>query len=198
MIKKLFIVPFLLVIYSPLKATIHEILVWDGYMQFMPSNLTAVQLGDTIEWLPLDIPTMVHTITSTNIPVGATPFDQIWQAPLDTFFQYIPSKIGFYEYVCSPHIANGMIGNFTVENTNLSITNNPFNFKPAVFPNPSNDYIQFSSEFKNLEFFMYELSGKLVISGISSCNFDISKLNSGIYYLVIAAAEPEKIKLIIK
>lgn len=198
MIKKLFIVPFLLVIYSPLKATIHEILVWDGYMQFMPSNLTAVQLGDTIEWLPLDIPTMVHTITSTNIPVGATPFDQIWQAPLDTFFQYIPSKIGFYEYVCSPHIANGMIGNFTVENTNLSITNNPFNFKPAVFPNPSNDYIQFSSEFNNLEFFIYELSGKLVISGISSFNFDISKLNSGIYYLVIAADEPEKIKLIIK
>ena len=198
MIKNLFIIPFFLVVYCPLQSTVHEILVWDGYMQFMPSNLTAVQLGDTIEWLPLDIPTMVHTITSTNIPVGATPFDQIWQAPLDTFFQYIPSKIGFYEYVCSPHIANGMIGNFTVENTNLSITNNPFNFKPAVFPNPSNDYIQFSSEFKNLEFFMYELSGKLVISGISSCNFDISKLNSGIYYLVIAAAEPEKIKLIIK
>ena len=91
-----------------------------------------------------------------------------------------------------------MIGNFTVQDTNLSITNNPFNFKPAVFPNPSNDYIQFSSEFNNLEFFIYELSGKLVISGISSFNFDISKLNSGIYYLVIAAAEPEKIKLIIK
>jgi len=198
MIKNLFIIPFFLVVYCPLQSTVHEILVWDGYMQFMPSNLLDVKLGDTIEWLPLDIPTMVHTITSTNIPLGATSFDQIWQTPLDTFFQYIPDKIGLYEYVCSPHIANGMIGSFTVQETNLSITNNPFKTNHAVFPNPTNDYIQFSSEFKNLEFFIYEFSGRLVLTGISSCNYDISKLNSGIYYLVIAAAEPEKIKLIIK
>jgi hypothetical protein len=164
----------------------------------MPSNLSDVKLGDTIEWLPLDIPTMVHTITSTNIPIGETPFDQIWQTPLDTFFQYIPDKIGLYEYVCTPHIANGMIGSFTVQETNLSITNNPFNINHAVFPNPTNNYIQFSSEFKNLEFFIYEFSGRLVLSGISSSKYDISKLNSGIYYLVIAAVEPEKIKFIIK
>jgi plastocyanin len=198
MIKNLFIIPFFLVVYSPLQSTVHEILVWDGYMQFMPSNLSDVKLGDTIEWLPLDIPTMVHTITSTNIPIGATPFDQIWQTPLDTFFQYIPDKIGLYEYVCTPHIANGMIGSFTVQETNLSITNNPFNINHAVFPNPTNNYIQFSSEFKNLEFFIYEFSGRLVLSGISSSKYDISKLNSGIYYLVIAAVEPEKIKFIIK
>jgi plastocyanin len=198
MIKNLFIIPFFLILYSPLQSTVHEILVWDGYMQFMPTNLSDVKLGDTIEWLPLDIPTMVHTITSTNIPIGATPFDQIWQTPLDTFFQYIPDKIGLYEYVCTPHIANGMIGSFTVQETNLSITNNPFNINHAVFPNPTNNYIQFSSEFKNLEFFIYEFSGRLVLSGISSSKYDISKLNSGIYYLVIAAVEPEKIKFIIK
>ena len=120
MIKNLFIIPLMLMVYSPLKATIHEILVWDGYMQFMPSNLTSVQLGDTIEWHPLDVPTMVHTVTSSNIPMGAIPFDQIWQAPADTFFQYIPSKIGLYEYVCTPHIPNGMTGSFYVEDTTLS------------------------------------------------------------------------------
>ena len=198
MIKNLFIVPLLLlVIYSPLRATIHEILVWDGYMQFLPSDLTSVQLGDTIEWHPLDNPTMVHTITSTNIPLGATPFDQIWQAPLDTFFRYIPTKIGIHEYVCTPHIANGMIGSFTVENTSLSITNNPFSIMPVIFPNPTNDYIHFSSKFYNLKFFIYEFSGKLVLSGKSSYNFDISKLNPGIYYLVISGPEPKKIKLLI-
>ncbi len=52
MIKNLFIIPLFLLVSSPLKATVHEILVWDGYMQFLPSNLTAVQLGDTIEWHP--------------------------------------------------------------------------------------------------------------------------------------------------
>ncbi len=187
-----------MVFYSPLKATVHEILVWDGYMQFIPSNLISVHLGDTIEWHPLDIPTMVHTVTSSNIPIGAIPFDQIWQTPLDTFFQYIPSKIGLYEYVCTPHIANGMTGSFNVEDTTLYISNNVFNISPVIFPNPTNNYIQFSSKFNNLEFFIYEFSGKLVLSGISSSNFDISKLTSGIYYLVIIAPEPEKIKLIIK
>ena len=113
-------------------------------MQFMPSSLTAVHLGDTIEWLPLDIPAMTHTITSTNIPIGATPFDQVWQAPLDTFFRYIPSKIGLYEYVCSPHISNGMIGSFTVEATlSLLII---IDINPVIFPN-HNNYIHFNYDY---------------------------------------------------
>ena len=197
MIKKLFIIPLLLVLYSPLKATVHEILVWDGYMQFMPSNLTSVKLGDTIEWHPLDVPTMVHTVTSSNIPTGAIPFDQIWQAPSDTFFQYIPSQIGLYEYVCTPHISNGMTGRFNVEDSSVSINNDLSNTKPILFPNPANDIIHFSSEFINLEFNIYNLSGKLVLSGISSNNLNISKLPIGIFYLTVYAKEPRKIKFII-
>ena len=98
------------------KSEIHVILVWDGYSQFMPSSLN-INLGDTIHFLPLDPPLMVHTITSSNIPIGANSFDQIWQAPADTFFQYIPQVEGFYEYVCTPHISFGMIGSFNVINT---------------------------------------------------------------------------------
>ena len=77
------------------------------------NNIT-VQLGDTVQWVQLDPPTMTHTITSDNIPNGAIPFNQIWQLPADTFFQYIPQVAGLYEYVCTPHIPNGMIGEFTV------------------------------------------------------------------------------------
>jgi plastocyanin len=98
------------------KGTIHQIQVWSGYMQFLPPNNIIVQLGDTIQWTPLDPPTMSHTITSNNIPAGAVPFDQIWQMPADTFFQYIPQVAGLYQYVCTPHIPNGMIGEFTVIN----------------------------------------------------------------------------------
>jgi hypothetical protein len=75
-----------------------------------------VQLGDTVQWVQLDPPTMTHTITSDNIPNGAIPFDQIWQLPADTFFQYIPQVVGLYQYVCTPHIPFGMIGEFTVVN----------------------------------------------------------------------------------
>ena len=197
MIKNLFIIPFILMVYSPLKATIHEILVWDGYMQFMPSNLTSVQLGDTIEWHPLDVPTMVHTVTSSNIPMGAIPFDQIWQAPADTFFQYIPSKIGLYQYVCTPHIPNGMTGSFYVEDTTLSNINITLNKNPFIFPNPANDIVHFSSEFLNLEFDIYNFSGKLVQSGISSNNYNVSQLSTGIFYMVVYAEKAKKFKFII-
>ena len=69
-----------------------------------------------MQWKPFAglLPMMLHTITSDNIPAGAVSFDQVWQMPADTFFQYIPQVAGLYQYVCTPHIPNGMIGNFTV------------------------------------------------------------------------------------
>ena len=105
------------------KATIHEILIWDGYMQFLPNSLT-IQLGDTIHWLPLDPPTMIHSITSTNIPLGANGFDQVYQAPADTFFQYIPLVAGLYEYQCTPHEMFGMTGSFEVNGAPSNIIEN--------------------------------------------------------------------------
>ncbi len=97
------------------KGTIHTIGVWGGYYEFVPASIT-IQLGDTVEWEPYFglLPMMFHTITSDNIPVGAVSFDQVWQMPADTFFQYIPQVAGLYQYVCTPHIPNGMIGEFTV------------------------------------------------------------------------------------
>ena len=106
-----------------LRAEIHIIQVWDGYKQFLPSTLD-IELGDTIHFLPLDFPSMVHTVTSSNIPIGANSFDQIWQAPADTFFEYIPQVEGLYEYVCTPHISFGMIGSFNVINTGTAILEN--------------------------------------------------------------------------
>ncbi len=49
--KKILVILIGLTFSIPSKAIIHEILVWDGYMQFLPNNLT-IQLGDTIQWLP--------------------------------------------------------------------------------------------------------------------------------------------------
>jgi len=117
--KKLLLILFILSSFNS-KGTIHQIQVWSGYYQFLPPNNITVQLGDTIQWTPLDPPTMTHTITSDNIPAGSAPFDQIWQLPADTFFQYIPQVTGLYQYVCTPHIP-GMIGEFTVINGTTAI-----------------------------------------------------------------------------
>jgi len=107
------------------KATIHIVNVWSGYFQFVNSTWTGsditIQLGDTVQWLPLDIPMMMHTITSTNIPSGAASFDVIWQAPADTFFQYVPQVTGLYEYMCTPHDTLGMVGSIIVLNSTTAI-----------------------------------------------------------------------------
>ncbi len=117
--KKIFALLFVILVSFNSKATIHTIQVWNGYMQFLPSSLT-IQLGDTIQWLPLDPPTMFHTVTSTSIPTGAITFNQTWQLPADTFFQYIPQVAGVYAYECTPHVTMGMIGVFTVNSSSVA------------------------------------------------------------------------------
>jgi plastocyanin len=121
MMKKLLLILFIVSSFNS-KGTIHQIQVWNGYYQFLPPNNITVQLGDTVQWIPLDPPTMTHTITSDNIPAGAASFNQIWQLPADTFFQYIPQVAGLYQYVCTPHIPMGMIGEFTVVNGSATQT----------------------------------------------------------------------------
>ena len=114
--KKLLLILFIVSFSFISKGAIHQIQVWNGYYQFLPPNNITVHLGDTIQWIPLDPPTMTHTITSDSIPAGAGAFNQIWQLPADTFFQYIPQVVGLYKYVCTPHIHLNMIGEFTVVN----------------------------------------------------------------------------------
>ena len=119
--KKLLLALFILSSFNS-KGTIHTIGVWGGYYEFVPASIT-IQLGDTLQWEPFAglLPMMLHSITSDNIPVGAVSFDQVWQMPADTFFQYIPQVAGLYEYVCTPHIPNGMIGEFTVIDGTVAI-----------------------------------------------------------------------------
>ena len=69
--RKLLLILFIISSFNS-KGTIHQIQVWNGYYQFLPPNNITVQLGDTIQWIPLDPPTMTHTITSDNIPAGAS------------------------------------------------------------------------------------------------------------------------------
>ena len=82
-----FLFLFFLFIYFNSTATIHNIQVWSGYFQFLPSTLT-LQLGDTIQWTPLDqpMPNMPHTITSSTIPIGAISFDVSWALMILYFF----------------------------------------------------------------------------------------------------------------
>jgi plastocyanin len=175
---------FLLAIlsFSTAKATVHTIQVWDGYFQFLPADLT-IELGDTIEWLPLDQPTMAHTITSSSIPNGAASFDEIWQAPADTFFRYIPQVIGQYDYVCAPHVGLGMIGSFTVQDTPVSTL--PYEEEEiAIYPNPTSDYLYCNHVGNATKVELLDLSGR-VISQLATQDayFDLRHLSHGQYFV---------------
>ncbi|MDC3308739.1 T9SS type A sorting domain-containing protein [Crocinitomicaceae bacterium] len=170
------------------KSTIHEILVWDGYMQFLPSSLE-VQLGDTIQWLPLDNPTMVHTVTSSNIPNGAVEFDVIWQAPADVFFQYIPAVVGLYEYVCTPHIQYDMIGSFNVVEAAAGMVESEQN-DFTIYPNPASDILFIKTIEQKVNYKLWTQSGTQVGEGMGSDKIDISKLSKGCYFLEIIGIRP--------
>jgi plastocyanin len=193
--KNLITLIFILLFSISSKATTHEILVWDGYMRFLPSTLT-VQLGDTIQWLPLDHPTMVHSITSTNIPVGASTFDQVWQAPADTFFQYIPQVVGLYEYECTPHAPN-MAGSFEVIDSTNNIIENNENLL-LVYPNPTKDLVNLEIESYNGSFNVdiYDLQGRL-LETTKSRTISLKKYSKGIYvFRVIYGDITEELRIL--
>jgi hypothetical protein len=162
-------------------------------MQFLPSSLE-IQLGDTIQWLPLDFPTMVHTITSTNIPSGAAGFDEIWQAPADTFFQYVPTVVGLYEYVCTPHLQMDMSGSFNVTAGNAGNTHELNESEVTLYPNPAQNTIYLTSSEVSLSYSMYSHHGTLMKSGQTNGNIDISYFKNGIYYLKITGERPRILK----
>ena len=178
------------------KATVHIINVWDGYLQFVPTEIT-IQLGDTIQWLPLDAPSMMHTITSTDIPAGAETFDQIWQAPADTFFQYVPQYVGVYNYECTPHaVSYNMIGSFTVEDANTVRENSLSSF--ILSPNPATNYLSFGTENTGLPYKIFGLDGKEYLSGFTENEIDISSLQNEVYLIQIISTKTEIFRFIKK
>lgn len=184
------------------RATIHVVRVWDGYYQFFEevnfSSDITIQLGDTVQWLPYDPPAMVHTITSTNIPVGATPFDQIWQAPADTFFQYIPQVAGLYEYECTPHAtSHNMVGTINVVDPTAHVTSNiVLNQDIRVYPNPAANVIELTGVEGESDYVIFDINGKKIMVGTSGGSINIANLVDGIYYIEIVGDRRDFIKFI--
>lgn len=193
--KKLILLAIIVFFTSTSQATIHVIRVWNGYLQFLPADVPNVILGDTIQWLPLDAPTMTHTVTSDSIPTGAASFDQIWKLPADTFFQYVPQVVGVYKYVCTPH-APGMAGYFTVSAATSVDEQSNTEKKLSVYPNPTYDNLYLKKLNSKIDYRVYGINGKTVLSGTSNNKIDVSGLNKGIYFIEIFGERPQTIKIV--
>ena len=184
-------------ILSSSQATTHIVYVWDGYYQFLEKDIT-ISFGDTVEWLPLGggAPTMVHTITSTNIPVGATPFDQIWQAPADTFFRYVPTQVGYYEYQCTPHADPplNMVGSITVE----APLHTPLNkqMELGIYPNPAFDFVYISGLNQETAYSIHSTKGALIQEGVTAGKIEFELIPSGIYFLVLINEQKNTFRIV--
>jgi plastocyanin len=195
--RKLLILFVILILTTYAKAVTHTVHVWDGYFQFTPSNIT-VDLGDTIQWLPYvgGAPIMVHSITSTTIPTGAVVFDYTWQAPADTFFQYVPTIAGNYDYECTPHaVSYNMIGTIIV--TGTTNTTSVFENAPmlAIYPNPAHHSIRLYGSNDKYDYNIYNLNGQLVDTGKFIDELDISHLDNGIYIIELIAQKPRSFRI---
>lgn len=204
-LKKLSIIAIGVLLATNVFSTTHNIMVWSGYYKFLNgatggeinSSPLTIQLGDTIQFLPVDPPAMMHTITSTSIPVGATAFNQMWQLPADTFFQYIPAVPGVYNFECTPHVSFGMIGSFTVVQ-GVGITDYTNSDVFSAFPNPSADLINITSEEYLIDktFELYNYNGQIVLNGklnSVTTQLNISELIPGIYLFVVDNSKRQRI-----
>lgn len=96
---------------SVLIAQSTHIISTSPYNIFYPAYLDVFP-GDTIRF-EYDGMSYPHTTTSTNIPLGAIP----WDAELsfeNSSFDIVLTVVGVYDYVCTPHIEMGMVGEITV------------------------------------------------------------------------------------
>ena len=194
--KKLFFFILWIVCFNPGNATTHVIKVWSGYYQFVDNSFQnlnttplVIQLGDTVQWLPLDVPMMAHTITSTTIPAGAIAFDQVWNAPADTFFQYVPLVVGTYNFECTPHASMNMNGSIVVQAA-AGITANQAQTNISVYPNPSTGQFQFSIDnsksAKSSKIEIFNAQGEKIYQSFftnTSFGIDLSDQSKGIYFI---------------
>lgn len=105
---------------GPVLAVKHLVLV--GNFFFNPSNITDVEVGDTIRWQWVE---GMHTTTSTAIPAGATN----WDSPINNgnqVFEYNVTVPGTYNYHCTPH-SSIQQGSFTASEPALYLTVTPDN-----------------------------------------------------------------------
>ena len=208
-LKKFSIFILMLLFIGNIRATIHIIYVWSGYYIFVNgatgSNIVTspltVQLGDTIQFLPLDPPSMMHTVTSTTIPAGAAAFDQMWQLPADTFFQYVPAVAGVYNFECTPHVSMNMIGSFTVVSNSVGLDEISEKTDIKIYPNPTVNSINLTVSEKLIggKYVLSDVTGKTFMTGEIISNktlIDLSGICPGNYLLSVGDNSKKTFRLI--
>lgn len=173
-------------------ATIFIVNVEDN--EFGPKNFT-INLGDTVKWVLDNSALMIHTTTSSNIPLGAAS----WNRELNQsspIFLYSPLISGSYDYNCSFHFQEGMVGHFTVHGSTgitETISTTSMELKGNNFFSNELELIYSIPKTSELNIQMFNIVGNTIYSFVSSSQnaglhnqkFDISAASKGIYIITL-------------
>lgn len=169
--------------------------VTNSGFSFSPSNL-AINLGDTVSFLLESSHDAVEVSQSTWNANGNTS-NGGFSTPLGGG-KVIPTVVGTYYYVCSPHASFGMKGTITV-NPTTEIKDSK-NYKPSSFilyqnyPNPFNPTTTISFVISNLSLVTLKifnvlgqevntlLNNEELDPGYQTVEIDANSLASGLYY----------------
>ena len=172
-------------------ATIFTVNVEDN--EFGPKNFT-IDLGDTIKWVLDNSAVMVHTTTSGNIPLGAAVWDREFTQSAPSFI-YTPSIPGSYNYHCSFHLQEGMIGHFTVLGSTAIAENitTSMELKGNTLLSNELELIYSIPKTTELNIRMHNIVGNTVYTIVSSSQnaglhnqkIDISAASKGIYIITL-------------
>lgn len=137
---------------------------------------------DRITWIPNIVPSDLKNIPllkTYTIPKSGTPNDLDWQRELEEP-QYV--LMGYFDADFNASVEDNNV------TSNLEIT--------KIFPNPANDIVTFNfnlpqSGMTQIEIFdvlgnkVADVQNGYMGLGLHSINYNISKINSGIYYLTV-------------
>lgn len=118
-------------------ATIRYITVGASGNSFVPSSITNVMVGDTVQWI---LVAGTHYVQSGVIPSGAASFVSAVPLSSGVPFNYHVTVAGLYNYTCPFH-APGMAGTFTA--SGAGITDPTVSPLTSAFPNPCVDKLIF-------------------------------------------------------
>lgn len=169
---------------------------------FAPDNFTAVT-GDTITWVWIN---GNHTSTSTNIPLGALP----WNAMINqnnTSYSYVVSVTGIYDYQCNFHYTMGMVGHFTVVGSS-GIEENASGIKLNIYANPVTRELQVdlnSSKSGMMNITLSDITGREVkvlassqqSAGEHHMQYSIADFSSGMYLLKVDLDDSKVVRRVI-
>lgn len=198
--KKIYLLSIAIVLSFVARATVHNISVSDNV--FTPSDLT-VMAGDSIVWTWTN---GNHTTTSTNVPNGAGQ----WDAPINqnaTYYIYVPTVSGSYDYKCTFHASMGMVAHFTVLEAS-GIAENVPGIVLNVYANPATRELQIdlnTEKSAQVNLSLNDITGRLVRSFASAqqtagehhMQYSLEGLTRGLYLLKLNLGENELVRKVI-